>query len=132
MGIESSVKFIGDIQFAKLPLYLASADIYVSTSISDSGISASTAEAMATGLPVISTEVGDIRIWIEDGKNGFVISKGDSKALAEDLLFLLDDENRRKLIGQEAHSTIEQRQDYYKEMAKMENIYRELAKEAKK
>lgn len=132
MGIADSVKFIGDIQFAKLPVYLASADVYVSTSVSDSGIAASTAEAMANGLPVISTEVGDIRIWVEEGKNGFVIQKGDEKKLADDLIDLLSDDQKRKAIGKEARRTIEERQDYYKEMAKMENIYQELAKGAKK
>ena len=132
MGIEDSVKFIGDIQFAKLPVYLASSDIYVSTSVSDSGIAASTAEAMANGLSVISTEVGDIHVWIEEGKNGFIIQKGDSKKLAENILYLLSDDKKRLSIGKEARRTIEERQDYYKEMAKMENIYQELAKGARK
>jgi L-malate glycosyltransferase len=132
MGIADSVKFVGDIQFAKMPLYLSSADIYVSTSISDSGIAAATAEAMASGLPVISTEVGDIRIWLEDGKNGFIIQKGDVKSLAERIIYLLSDDQKRIAIGKEARHTIEERQDYYKEMAKMENIYQELAKGARK
>jgi len=132
MGISDSIKFIGNIQFAKLPVYLASADIYVSTSISDSGIAASTAEAMACGTPVISTEVGDIRIWVEDGKNGLIFQKGDSKALADHMLFLLSDDEKRRAMGAESRRIIEEKQDYYKEMAKVENIYKELSRGKKK
>ena len=128
MGLENHVKFIGNVPADRIPAFLASSDIYVSVSLSDSGISASTAEAMACGVPVISTDVGDARIWIENGKNGFLIPRGDSKALAEKIRYLLADENARLAIGREARRTIVERQDYHKEMAKMEKIYEELSR----
>jgi glycosyltransferase involved in cell wall biosynthesis len=125
-GVADSVKFIGNISADDLPSYLASSDVYVSTSISDSGISASTAEAMANGTPVISTDVGDARYWIEDGRNGFVIPKGDSRALSEKILYLISNDGMRKSIGREARITIETRQDYYKEMRKVEQLYESM------
>ena len=128
MGLENHVRFIGDIPADLIPSYLASSDIYVSVSLSDSGISASTAEAMSCGAPVISTDVGDAKIWIENGKSGFLIPRGDSKALAEKIRYLLADENARLAIGREARRTIVERQDYHKEMAKMEKIYEELSR----
>lgn len=131
-GVSHAVKFIGNITPDRLPDYLASSDIYVSTSLSDSGLSASTAEAMACGLPIISTDVGDISYWIEDGRNGFIIPKGDSRALSQKLLLLLDDEDRRISMGREARKTIEARQDYHKEMGRAEQLYEQLIMEMRK
>jgi len=128
LGVADSVKFIGNIPPEELPKFLASADIYVSNSLSDSGISASTAEAMASSVAVISTDVGDASYWIEDGKNGFLIPKGDSASLSEKMISLLANEDVRKSFGREARKTIETRQDYYKEMGKVEKIYESLAR----
>ena len=128
LGIAHAIKFVGDISPDELPTHLASADIYVSTSLSDSGLSASTAEAMASGLAVVSTDVGDISNWIQDGKNGFIIPKGDWKALSEKMLLLLDNEELRASFGREARKTIETRQDYYNEMSKVERLYEEMIK----
>ena len=128
LKIDDSVKFVGNIPYDELPKYSASADIYVSNSLSDSGISASTAEAMACGLAVISTNIGDASYWIDEGKNGFLIEKGDSAALAEKMIRLISNDEMRRSFGREARKTIEERQDYYKEMGKMEQIYAALAK----
>ena len=130
MGIVDSVKFIGNISADELPTYLSSADVYVSTSISDSGISASTAEAMAGGTAVVSTDVGDASYWIEDGKNGMIVPKGDYKALSEKILYLISNDGMRESMGREARITIETRQDYYKEMAKVESLYESLIRKA--
>jgi len=132
MGIEQSVAFIGNIPSVDMPSFLASADIYVSMSVSDSGISAATAEAMASGIPVISTNVADIGLWVKDGQNGFVIPKGSSQDLADRLNYLLSNENVRKSMGQEARRTIVERQDYRTEMAKMGSIYMRLVEEGTK
>lgn len=132
MGLQDTVAFVGNIPSNDIPSYLASSDIYVSTSTSDSGIAASTAEAMACGVPVISTDVADIRVWVKDGVNGYVIPKGDSQALAERISVLLSDPARWTAMGREARRTIVERQDYRTEMAKMESMYRKLVEEAKK
>lgn len=128
LGVADSVKFVGNLPFEELPKYMASADIYVSNSLSDSGISASTAEAMASGTAVISTDVADASYWIDNGRSGFLIAKGDSKALSEKMISLLADDNLRKAVGREARKTIEERQDYFKEMGKVERIYESLVK----
>jgi glycosyltransferase involved in cell wall biosynthesis len=132
MGIQDAVAFIGNIPSNDIPSYLASSDIYVSTSTSDSGIAASTAEAMACGVPVISTDVADIRIWVLDGKNGYVIPKGDGHALSSRINALLSDPAAWRLMGQEARRTIVERQDYRTEMAKMGSIYMRLVEEGTK
>jgi glycosyltransferase involved in cell wall biosynthesis len=126
LGILDSVKFVGLIPNNVLPQYLSSSDIYVSTSLSDAGIAASTAEAMACGLPVVITDFGDNRKWVEDGVSGFIVPLKDPKALAEKIIYLLKHEDIRKEFGLRNRKIIEDRNNYYKEMEKMENIYIEL------
>jgi len=126
LGVSGSIRFVDWIPNDELPKCLASADIYVSTSLSDAGLAASTAEAMACGLPVVITDFGDNRKWVEDGVNGFIVPLKDPKALAETIIYLLKHEDIRKEFGMRNRRIIEERNNYYKEMEKMENIYIEL------
>ena len=132
LGVSDSVKFIGFIPNDELPEYLNSMDVYVSTSLSDAGIAASTAEAMSCGLPVIVTDVADNKEWVEDGITGFVVPTKDPKLLAEKVIYLLQNENVRKKFGKISRKIIEERNNYHKEMGKMEKIYKELVRRRKK
>jgi glycosyltransferase involved in cell wall biosynthesis len=132
LGVSNSVRFIGFVPNDELPKYLTSMDVYVSTSLSDAGIAASTAEAMACGLPMIITDVADNRKWVQDGVNGFIIPVRDPKLLAERIVYLLKNENVRKEFGTTNRKIVEERNDYYKEMAKMADIYEKLVERRKK
>jgi glycosyltransferase involved in cell wall biosynthesis len=126
LGVTDNVKFIGFIQNDELPKYLNTVDVYVSTSLSDAGIAASTAEAMACELPVIVTDVADNKKWVEEGVSGFVVPVGDPKSLAEKIIYLLRNEDVRKKFGKINRRIIEEKNDYYTEMEKMEEIYKEV------
>ncbi|NWG11549.1 glycosyltransferase [Candidatus Bathyarchaeota archaeon] len=126
LGVSDSLKFVGFISNDELPQYLNTVDVYVSTSLSDAGIAASTAEAMACGLPVIVTDVADNRDWVEDGVNGFVVPIKNPKALAKKTIYLLENNDIRKGFGNISRKIIEERNNYYKEMENMENIYKKL------
>ena len=132
LAVSDSVSFVGRLNENELPRYLASADIYVSTSLSDAGLAASTAEAMACGLPVIITDFGDNRKWVEDGKNGFIIPLKDPQALASKIVFLLQNRETRQKFGQASRKIIEERNNREKEMAKMAELYRELVEKKEK
>jgi glycosyltransferase involved in cell wall biosynthesis len=126
LDISDSVKFIGSIPNNELPKYLASMDIYVSTSLSDAGLAASTAEAMACGLPVIITDFGDNRKWVQDAVNGYIIPLRNPEILASRIICLLHDEEARKKFGRTNRQIIEERNDWEKEMQRMEKLYEEL------
>jgi glycosyltransferase involved in cell wall biosynthesis len=126
LGIGSQVRFVGFIANVELPDYLSTMDVYVSTSLSDAGIAASTAEAMACGLPVVITDSGENARWIADGVNGFLVPVTQPQALAAQVLRLLDDPALRARLGQAGRATIQQRNDYAVEMAKMEALYQSL------
>jgi glycosyltransferase involved in cell wall biosynthesis len=129
LGISDNVEFVGLISNNELPQYLSSMDVYVSTSLSDAGLAASTAEAMACGLPAVITDFGDNRNWVEDGVSGFVVPLKDP--LAEKIVYLLKHEDIRKEFGMRSRKIIEDRNNYYKEMENMENIYIDLVKRYK-
>ena len=128
----NTVKFTGWLPNDEIPRYLATADIYVSTSLSDGGIAASTAEAMASGVPVIVTDFGDNRKWVKDGINGFIIPSRNPEALASRIVYLLQNESERKQFGQRNRQIIEEKNNWEKEMGKMENCYKELIEKYRK
>jgi len=128
LNIEKNIKFIGQVQNDLLPQFLQSANICVSTSLSDSGLAASTSEAMASGLPVIVTDSGDNKKWVEENKGGFVVPLKNPEKLAEKIIYLLKNENLRKSFGEYNRKIIEEKNNYYKEMEKMEGVYKKLIK----
>jgi len=132
LGISDNVKFTGFIPNEELPQYLRTVDVCVSTSLSDAGIAASTAEAMACGLPVIITDVADNKKWVENGENGFLVPVKDPKSLAERIIYLLQNDDIRRKFGKINRKIIEEKNNYYKEMEKMEDIYKELAQRNEK
>lgn len=129
LGVLDSVRFVGLLDSEQLPRYLASADVYVSTALSDGGLAASTAEAMACGLPVVITRFGDNEKWVTDGEGGFVIPPGEPDVLAEKLVYLLKNQEIRKQFGRVNRRTIEEKNNYYKEMARVERLYQEIVEE---
>ena len=129
IGVWNSVRFIGWLPRSDFIRCLASADTYVSTSLSDGGIAVSIMEAMACELPVVVTDSGDNRKWIKDGKSGFIVPLKDPKTLAEKILYLLENEDVRKRFGNINREIIEEKAEYNKEMEKMEKFYEEIINE---
>jgi glycosyltransferase involved in cell wall biosynthesis len=132
LGVSDSVKFVGWVPEDELPRYLALADIYVSTSLSDAGLASSTAEAMACGLPVIITNFGDNKKWVEDGVNGFIIPLKAPQVLAAKIIYLLKDKETRKRFGKINRGIIVERNNREKEMEKVAKLYEELIEKHKK
>lgn len=126
LGLEAAVRFVGRLPEDELARHAASVDIYVSTALSDGGLAASTAEAMACGLPVIITDVGDNRLWVADGVNGFIVPARDPTALASRIVQLVQDPEARERIRRSNRRLIQERNNWYREMARMEELYRAL------
>jgi glycosyltransferase involved in cell wall biosynthesis len=126
LGVASSTIFTGYLPNDELPRYLRIADVYVSTSLSDGGLSLCTAEAMACELPVIITDFGDNRKWVDDYVNGFLVPLRDPKTLASKIIYLLSNREERVRFGRANRKKIEDRKDLHRELLKMETYYKEL------
>lgn len=123
LGVLDSIEFVGLIRQEMLPKYLRESNIYVSTSLSDAGIASSTAEAMSCGVAPIITDFGDNKDWVKNGESGFLMPLGDFKFLAEKIIFLIKNPEERRMLGKNARKVIEDKNNYYKEMEKMEKLY---------
>jgi glycosyltransferase involved in cell wall biosynthesis len=127
LGIADAVRFVGFVPNVQLPDTLCSLDIYVSSSLSDAGIAASTAEAMACELPVVVTDSGENDRWIEDGKNGYLVPVKQPEVMAEKISLLLSDAALRHQLGAAGRRTVQERNDFNAEMAKMDRLYQAIA-----
>jgi glycosyltransferase involved in cell wall biosynthesis len=122
LGVAPNVSFIGYVPHDELPGYLASSDIYVTTSRSDSS-SQSLQEAMACELAPVVTDLPANREWIKDGENGFIVPQDDHQALAERIVFLIKDSETRAKFGKMNRELIIDNAEYEKEMGKVEKLY---------
>jgi glycosyltransferase involved in cell wall biosynthesis len=66
-------------------------------------------EAMACGLPLVTTPVGAIKEIIEDGRNGLLVAPRDGNALSRALDRLLGDRELASRLGEGALQTVLQR-----------------------
>ena len=80
-NLSKFIEFLGSVQNNKIPHLLNKANIYISASKSDAGLSASTAEAMACGLICVVSDVYDNNKWIINNKTGFTFKSNDLKHL---------------------------------------------------
>jgi len=98
LNLEKEINFIGGVENNKIPEYMSVSDIFILSSLSESfGIV--NLEAMASGLPIVATKVGGIPEIVKDGENGFLVEPGDSKQIAEKILYLLSNDDIRKSIS---------------------------------
>ena len=86
------------------------AHIYVLPSYHE-GLPIGVLEAMAAGLPVVTTPVGGIPEVVKDGVNGLIISPGDVRALSAAVLRLLDDSELRKRMSEANVELVRSRHD---------------------
>lgn len=121
--MSESVRYLGNIPNKDVPQYLASSDVSITTSLSDGGIPVSTIEAMACGVPVVSTDAGDAGMWIQDGISGYIVEKKNPVALSERVIELLNDDSKRASFGKAARQAVETRYNYQTEMRKIEEMY---------
>jgi glycosyltransferase involved in cell wall biosynthesis len=98
-GLGGSARLLG--HRTDVPRLLGAADVALLTSVSE-GIPLSLIEAMAAGLPVVSTRVGGVPEVVEEGQTGLLAPSGDVPALAEALLRLADDPALRAAMGARA------------------------------
>ena len=126
LAINRFVHFTGFVDNHLLPSLLSSSDIYVSTSLSDAGIAASTAEAMSCETPVVISDSAENDQWINNMVNGFLFSTKNYEQLAKILIKLIKNEPLRKKVGKEGRNIIIKECDYENEMNKVNDLYLKL------
>jgi len=84
LGLEDRVRFAGYVPREEIARHYAAAHVFVLPSYNE-GMSVATLEAMAAGLPVVTTRTGGTKELVDEGTNGLVYEWGDVDALARHL-----------------------------------------------
>jgi D-inositol-3-phosphate glycosyltransferase len=99
--IQDMVTFLGKRDQDTLPYYYSAAEVVVVPSHYESfGMVA--LEAMACGTPVVASQVGGLAFLVQDGVTGYTVPVGDPEELCVHLRDLLNDQQLRDKMGQQA------------------------------
>jgi glycosyltransferase involved in cell wall biosynthesis len=118
LGIRNKIWFIEWPE--NVDEWISACDLIVAPFLSDRFSSVNLLEAMAMAKPVISTDVGEQREIIQNGIDGFLVSPGDVKGLAESILQILTKPEALDQMGVRARAKAEQ----YSAEAYVENLQR--------
>jgi glycosyltransferase involved in cell wall biosynthesis len=123
-GLQESIYFVGCVE--NVCEYLQASDVFVFPTENEAfGISL--IEAMACGLPVISTLVGGVKDIVEHEKNGLVVNPGRLEELYDGLDALLTDRALGARLGQAARKSVEERYSTQVVIAKYLELFRTVA-----
>lgn len=121
LGLADSVHFLGPRRDVHEILPLA--DMAVLSSC-DEGLPLFLLEAMAAGLPVVSTRVGGVPRLISEGENGHMVDEGDEQALAQAVAGLLNDPSRASRMGAAGRRRVEAAYDLDAAVGRYLDLYR--------
>ncbi|MDO5704826.1 MAG: glycosyltransferase family 4 protein, partial [Paracoccus sp. (in: a-proteobacteria)] len=108
-GVDGAVIFTGTQTQDQVAAHLAGADLLALPSFAE-GVPVVLMEAMAAGLPVVSTRIAGIAELIDDGESGWLVPPGDLDSLVARLDGLLSDPALRDRMGQAGRAKV--RADY--------------------
>lgn len=105
-GLLDRTIFLGGVANREMPALYRAADLSVLPSLAEA-TSIAGLEAMASGLPLVGTEVGGIPTIIANGETGFLVPPRDPDAMAVALDRLIDDGDLRQRLGAAARAKVE-------------------------
>lgn len=123
LGIAPWVWFAGE--RTDVPAVMQSFDCFVLPSLAE-GISNTVLEAMASGLPVIATDVGGNAQLVADGLSGRIVPAADVSTLAGAMLDALRDANSQRQRGAAGRARIEAQFSLSAMVASYDSLYRDL------
>ncbi|GIV84019.1 MAG: hypothetical protein KatS3mg052_1026 [Candidatus Roseilinea sp.] len=126
LGVADRVIFVGEVSDGALPDYYHAADIYAIPANSRAeAFGIAILEAMASGLPVISTEVGTATSWInQHGATGLVIPPRDPEAIVQ-AVNTLRDAALRRAMGEAARQRVRAEFTLERMAARIQAVYDE-------
>ena len=124
--LQGQLGLNGEVTFAGLQddvsRWLAAADVYVQPSRRE-GLPLAVLEAMAAGLPVIATRVGDLGQLITDGRTGYLVPAEHPEALAQILTHVLTHLNQQWSVIEAAQQTVRQHYSSESMVRAVERVY---------
>ena len=122
LNLNNIIKFRGKYVYDELPKLLSNYQLYISTSLSDAGLSASTSEAMSVGVPVLSSDNSENIYWLKE--NGYIYRTGDIIHLKNQIEYFINDKIENiEQFRNISRKKIELHNSFNVEMEKMKDIY---------
>lgn len=97
LSLAASVRFHGNLERHAMADLIRTADVLLNPSREDN-MPNSLLEAMASGVPIVTTDAGGIPHMIQNEMNGLIVSRADPQAMATGVLRVLQDEGLRKRL----------------------------------
>ena len=134
-GLEEHVTFHGVLSHEETADRLAGADIALVPSVvarnhDREGSPTVVKEACASGVPVIGTYHAGIPETVDDGETGFLVPERNVPALADRLITLLNDRDRREAFGRAARQKMEREFDLFEQVRTLEKHYDQVLRDA--
>jgi glycosyltransferase involved in cell wall biosynthesis len=112
LGLQNRVVLSGAKPQSQVRQRLAAANIFVLPSVIDpdggmDNLPTVIMEAMATGLPVVSTNIGGIPEMVVENETGFLVEPGDSEALAGPIEKIINDRCLAERLGQSGYKRVQ-------------------------
>ena len=127
LGLGEQVVFCGRVSDAELPAHYACCDLSVLPSTTrGEAFGVVLLEAMASGKPVIASNLPGVRSVVHDGADGYLVEPRDAKDLANKLRLLQDDPQRRREMGAHGRARVEARYDWPRIIPRLERVYTEV------
>ena len=132
LGIADRVHFLGEVADEMLPALYHQAHIFIlPANARAEAFGTVLLEAMASGLPCVTTEVGTGTSWVvQDGVTGRVVPPQDPTALAAALRALLADDELRDRMGRAGRQRVLAEFDQAKMVERVMRVYEEVKREA--
>jgi len=124
------VTFVGEVQPEELPLYYRSADVFVAPSIGGETFGIVLLEAMASGVPVIASNIEGYRNVVVHGRNGLLFESGNPDSLRNQLVELLKKPSLKNILIHEGLKTA-RKFDWNLISVKIEEVYKTCIKEGR-
>jgi glycosyltransferase involved in cell wall biosynthesis len=128
LGLSARIQMLGFRQ--DLLNVFRSLDAFAIPSVEGDTIPQVLMQALAMGIPVVSTTVGSIPDVVIDGETGFIVAPRDAGALADRIAKLLDDAALRTRLGVQGRSLVQRCYSLDKMLDRMESVYHRLDAEA--
>lgn len=125
LGITSHITFTGFLDEVDKPHLYNAATVFTITSPAELQ-SIVTLEAMASGLPIVATDVAALSELCHNGENGYLFPENNSAELAEHLARLLGDTKQAEAFGQESRRIVEKHHSTEVTFAKYTAAYRRV------
>jgi phosphatidylinositol alpha-1,6-mannosyltransferase len=121
LGIGVAVRFLGHVPHSEIASYYRTADVFALTSVFDNSPNV-VLEAMASGLPVVCTDVGGVGEFVETA-GGDLVAVSDPDQLASRLVFWLQSRSRRDLAGKHNRLVVQERYSWRASAVRLLAVY---------